>query len=186
MGFDDLLWYLSPDQFNFLLFLALLCFSFRFSPNFFLSFSIKPFHNLSMFSSTMSSSTSSDSPTPSYDQYDDPLYLSTVDQPHLQHTSYLLDGTNFLDWNVLTALTVKNKDGFLTGTCSVSSSSSEKKQNQWNRCDLMILRWLLNSISKPIRDNVLYACSSRELWTAPSERRSTRRWFISLRTSRPR
>ncbi|KAK9689691.1 hypothetical protein RND81_09G075300 [Saponaria officinalis] len=105
-----------------------------------------------------------------YDQYDDPLFLSTADQPHLHLTSYLFDGSNFLDWrrDVLMALTAKNKEGFLAGECS-ESSISPKKRSQWARCDLMVLHWVLNSISKPIRDNVLYAKSSKEPWSDLSE-----------------
>ncbi|KAK9666584.1 hypothetical protein RND81_14G195700 [Saponaria officinalis] len=38
------------------------------------------------------------------------------------------------------------------------------------RCDLMVLWWLLNSLAKLIRDNVLYAKSSKELWTELLER----------------
>ncbi|KAK9666643.1 hypothetical protein RND81_14G200400 [Saponaria officinalis] len=67
------------------------------------------------------------------------------------------------------ALTAKNKEGFLTGECS-ESSISPKKRSQWARCDLMVLRWVLNLISKPIRANVLYAKSSKELWSDLSER----------------
>ncbi|KAK9740573.1 hypothetical protein RND81_03G045500 [Saponaria officinalis] len=68
------------------------------------------------------------------------------------------------------ALRAKNKEGFLTGACRISPSPSIKKQNQWTRCDLMVLRWLLNSITESIRDNVLYAKSSKELWTELMER----------------
>ncbi|KAK9671177.1 hypothetical protein RND81_12G011200 [Saponaria officinalis] len=83
----------------------------------------------------MSSSTSSDTSSPSYDHYDNLLFLSTSDQPHLQLTPYLFDGTNFFDWkrDALIALTAKNKDGFVTGACKVSASLPEKKQNQWTR-----------------------------------------------------
>ncbi|KAL9247115.1 hypothetical protein vseg_020580 [Gypsophila vaccaria] len=118
-----------------------------------------------------SSSTSDSRSSASYDQYDDPLYLSSVDQPHLQLTPYLFDGSNFLDWkrDVLMALTAKNKECFLTDVCKLPTSSI-KKRNQWNRCDLMVLRWLLNSLSKPIRDNVLYAKSSKELWSELNDR----------------
>ncbi|KAL9234454.1 hypothetical protein vseg_009325 [Gypsophila vaccaria] len=120
------------------------------------------------------SSSTSDSPRSSssiYDQYDDPLFLSSADQPHLQLTPYLFDGFNFLDWkrDVVMALTAKNKEDFLTNSC-VFPSTSVKKCRQWTRCDLMVLRWLLNSLAKPIRANVLYAKSSKDLWSELNER----------------
>ncbi|KAL9239312.1 hypothetical protein vseg_013647 [Gypsophila vaccaria] len=106
-----------------------------------------------------------------YDQYDDPLFLSSADQPHLQLTSYLFDGFNFLDWkrDVVIALTAKNNEDFLTNSC-VFPSTSVKKCRQWTRCDLMVLRWLLNSLAKPIRANVLNAKSSKDLWLELNER----------------
>ncbi|KAK9677426.1 hypothetical protein RND81_11G142600 [Saponaria officinalis] len=91
--------------------------------------------------------------------------------PPLINCIYLFYGSDFLNWkrDVLMALTAKNKDGFLTGDCA-QPSSTDKKHSQWIRCDLMVLRWLMNSIAKSVRDNVLYARSSKELWTGLLER----------------
>ncbi|XP_074300864.1 uncharacterized protein LOC141632196 [Silene latifolia] len=106
-----------------------------------------------------------------YSPLDDPLFLSPNDQPNLQLTAYLFDGNNFHQWqrDVIQALVSKNKVGFITGDCSVPDPS-DKKFNQWVRCDLLVLRWILNSVSKTLRDNLQYADSSKALWIEIVER----------------
>lgn len=34
----------------------------------------------------------------------------------------------------------------------------------WNRCNDMVLSWLLNSISNEIRDVIVYFSTSKEMW----------------------
>ncbi|KAK9699177.1 hypothetical protein RND81_08G157600 [Saponaria officinalis] len=98
--------------------------------------------------------------------YDDPLYLSSSDQPMLQLISYLFNGNNFLSWkrDTYMALITKNKDGFVDGTCKIPAKT-DKKYNQWIRCDLMVMRWLLNSIADSIKETLVYVTSSQELWS---------------------
>ncbi|KAL9225053.1 hypothetical protein vseg_001021 [Gypsophila vaccaria] len=101
----------------------------------------------------------------SYAHYDDPLFLSSSDQPNLQLTEYLFNGTNFVSWqrDVTMALASKNKEGFISGKCE-KPNKSDAKYNQWIRCDLMVLKWILHSIDRPLRDDLFYAKSSKELW----------------------
>ncbi|KAK9706579.1 hypothetical protein RND81_07G136400 [Saponaria officinalis] len=77
--------------------------------------------------------------------FDDPLYLSTSDQPLLQLVAHQFNGDNFVHWkrDVYFALVSKNKEGFVDGTC----------------------KWILNSLEKGIRESLKYVSSSKELWT---------------------
>ncbi|XP_074314079.1 uncharacterized protein LOC141649284 [Silene latifolia] len=112
-------------------------------------------------------STTSDS----YEFYDDPLYLSSSDQPASLLTPVLFDGTNFLSWkqDVLMALAAKNKEGFVNGVL-VKPSATDKKYHQFIRCDLMVLKWILNSMDKSIRETLKYIRTAKALWDEIMER----------------
>ncbi|XP_074266473.1 uncharacterized protein LOC141589385 [Silene latifolia] len=73
-----------------------------------------------------------------YSPFDDPLFLSPTDQPSLVLSSFLFDGTSFLQWQreVVASLLSKNKSGFLSGECSLPAAT-DRKYNQWIRCDLL-------------------------------------------------
>ncbi|KAK9677312.1 hypothetical protein RND81_11G135600 [Saponaria officinalis] len=109
--------------------------------------------------------------SPAYEFYDDPLYLSSSDQPNLSFVSYQFDGSDFLMWkkDVLMALTAKNKDVFVDGRCRLPART-DKKHHQWFRCDLMIMKWILNSLHKSIRENLVYVHTSKQLWSELNER----------------
>ncbi|XP_074302849.1 uncharacterized protein LOC141636469 [Silene latifolia] len=118
---------------------------------------------------TMPESTPTDSS--GYDFYDDPFFLSTSDQPTSHLTTVLFDGADFLGWKqkVLMALASKNKESFLDDS-NPKPAATDKKYRQWIRCDLMVMRWILNSLDKTIRDNLKYVTSARRLWSELSER----------------
>ncbi|KAK9750706.1 hypothetical protein RND81_02G215500 [Saponaria officinalis] len=54
--------------------------------------------------------------TNAYEQFDDPLYLSSSDQPTQQLVDYMFNGQNFLQW----------KRCFLDGTCKAPSKTNKK------------------------------------------------------------
>ncbi|XP_074290592.1 uncharacterized protein LOC141617309 [Silene latifolia] len=80
-----------------------------------------------------------------YSPFDDPMFLSPTDQPSLALSSFLFDGTSFLQWQreVVAALLSKNKRGFLYGECSLPAAT-DKKYNQWIRCDLLNLQFVMS------------------------------------------
>ncbi|XP_074300103.1 uncharacterized protein LOC141631313 [Silene latifolia] len=107
----------------------------------------------------------------SYDAYDDPLYVSASESPNQKLVDVLFDGTGFLLWkkDVLMALASKNKEGIVTGTCS-QLPPIDKSYRKWRRCDLLVTKWILNSLHKKIKDNMLYVSHSKELWGELVER----------------
>ncbi|KAK9671820.1 hypothetical protein RND81_12G056700 [Saponaria officinalis] len=78
---------------------------------------------------------------------------------------------NFLNWkrDACMALAAKNKEGFIDGTCK-KPPKTDKKYHQWLRCDLMVMKWLLNSLHKSIRENFLYVTCAKDLWSELLER----------------
>ncbi|XP_074265088.1 uncharacterized protein LOC141587505 [Silene latifolia] len=88
-----------------------------------------------------------------FDYYNDPLYLSSSDQPNATLSSFLFEGHGFMAWKreVLISLAVKNKDGLLDATCPMPPST-DKRHRQWKR------------------ENFKYVSTSRDIWSELVER----------------
>ncbi|XP_074267345.1 uncharacterized protein LOC141590675 [Silene latifolia] len=111
-------------------------------------------------------------PTPSsYEYYDDPLFLAQSEQPTYSLVTSLFDGHDFLGWrrDAFMALVSKNKDCFVDGSFP-KPAKTNKKHNQWVRCDFMVKSWILSSLVKSIKDNMKYVNSAQELWSELLER----------------
>ena len=69
------------------------------------------------------------------------------------------------------ALYVESKLGFVTSVMHKPLPSNAMYVH-WNRCNMMVLSWLGNSLSKEIASRVLYIDSAKELWDELKERHS--------------
>lgn len=69
----------------------------------------------------------------------------------------LFDGKGYAGWSraIVIALSAKNKIGFIDGS-SAEPASDSTHHKAWNRCNDMIISWILNSFSKDIAESVLY------------------------------
>ncbi|XP_074265846.1 uncharacterized protein LOC141588298 [Silene latifolia] len=107
----------------------------------------------------------------SYDYYDDPLFLSHPDQPTASLSTFPFDGHDFMGWKreILMGLATKNKLGFIDGSVP-KPPATDKRYNQWVRCDFMTMRWISNSLEKPLKESLKYVRSSKELWSELLER----------------
>ncbi|XP_074276499.1 uncharacterized protein LOC141600216 [Silene latifolia] len=114
----------------------------------------------------MPDDTSSSAASP-YEIFDDPLYVTNTDQPSNTLVSVKFNGNNFMNWKrkALLALIAKNKDGFVDGSFKMPTVG-DKSRNQWVRCDILVMRWIKNSIKPVIAATFQYATSSKELWCA--------------------
>ncbi|XP_061342440.1 uncharacterized protein LOC133288645 [Gastrolobium bilobum] len=92
-------------------------------------------------------------------------YLHNSDHPGLLLVSTPLSGSNFNSWHraILLALTAKNKLVFIDGTL-LRPASTELLFSSWNRCNSMVISWLLNSVTKEIADSLLYFTNAYEAW----------------------
>ncbi|XP_074266242.1 uncharacterized protein LOC141588712 [Silene latifolia] len=61
------------------------------------------------------------------------------------------------------AFAAKNKEGFVNGVL-VKPPATDKKYHQFIRCDLMVLKWILNSMDKSIRETLKYIRTAKDLW----------------------
>ncbi|KAH0682982.1 hypothetical protein KY289_020734 [Solanum tuberosum] len=67
------------------------------------------------------------------------------------------------------ALLVKNKLGFVDGTCARSSYKGEML-SKWERCDVVVLSWISATVAPELMMSIVYASSSRKIWAYFKER----------------
>ncbi|KAK6795002.1 hypothetical protein RDI58_008455 [Solanum bulbocastanum] len=66
----------------------------------------------------------------------------------------LFDGSGYRSWrrDVIRGLSVKNKTGFINDKIQKLHLNSPNF-TQWERCDDIVASWILNSLSKNLRDS---------------------------------
>ena len=101
----------------------------------------------------------------------DPFYLHSSDHPGISLVTKPLNGDNYATWSRLMsiALSAKNKTGFVDGSIDKPPAADEKHA-LWQRCNDMVLSWILNSIDPNLGDSVLYTESATEVWADLKER----------------
>ncbi|XP_076956093.1 uncharacterized protein LOC143631129 [Bidens hawaiensis] len=95
-----------------------------------------------------------------------PLYLHASDSSTLTVIIIKLKGTdNYTVWAnaMLLALQVKNKIGFIDGTC-VKYVEDDVLAKQWDRCNSVVLSWILNSISDKLYLGKMFSKSALSVW----------------------
>lgn len=84
--------------------------------------------------------------------FGDPLYLHPSDTTGVSILSLKLSGTeNYKVWScaMILALETKNKLGFVDGTIT-RPTDNEILGKQWDRCNSVVLSWILGSISEEL------------------------------------
>ena len=78
------------------------------------------------------------------------LYIHPSDNPNNILVSDLLNGDNYNHWKkaMEIALVAKNKLGFVLGHCAKPSIANLLAH--WERCDKMVLSWIMNAVVKDI------------------------------------
>ena len=101
----------------------------------------------------------------------DPLFLHPSDHPGQSLVTHIFNGENFENWrrSVRIALSTKQKTSIIDGSYEKPAANSPLLP-YWQRCNNMVLSWLLNSGHKNIRDSVLFCGRAGELWKELEER----------------
>ncbi|KAJ8621850.1 hypothetical protein MRB53_030379 [Persea americana] len=109
--------------------------------------------------------------TLSKDDYNVLFYSHPSDNRRNILVSTPLDGENYSTWvhAMQMALIAKNKLGFVDGYVPQPDAASSNR-SAWSRCNTMVLSWLINSISRNLRDSIIYAETSSAVWTNLCER----------------
>ncbi|XP_074352226.1 uncharacterized protein LOC141691382 [Apium graveolens] len=95
-----------------------------------------------------------------------PFFLSSSDNPGMSLTTIVLTEQNYSQWSrsMEIALSSKMKIGFVDGSISRPASNS-RLLSHWNRCNHMVISWLLNSVSSDIRNSIVYINTAFSIWT---------------------
>ncbi|GKB37128.1 ribonuclease H-like domain-containing protein [Tanacetum coccineum] len=111
-----------------------------------------------------------------------PLYLQTNDNTGLAIINVKLVGAeNYKMWATAMkiALKGKNKIGFIDGTC-VKQESSDVLSQQWERCNAIVLGWILGSLSQDLYVGQVYFEIDSEVWAELKETFDKTGWLNSL------
>ncbi|XP_019227913.1 PREDICTED: uncharacterized protein LOC109209160 [Nicotiana attenuata] len=100
-----------------------------------------------------------------------PLYVHPSDILGSSLVSVPFDGTGYGSWRrtTLVALSVRNKLDFINGI-SFKPPDSSPLARQWQRCNDLVVSWLINSLSKDISCSVEYSELAKDIWSELEER----------------
>ncbi|GJR34586.1 ribonuclease H-like domain-containing protein [Tanacetum coccineum] len=79
----------------------------------------------------------------------------------------LLETANYRMWNnaMKLALQARNKYGFVDGTCLRDSFADSKVLcAQWDRCNAMVLTWIMNIVSSDVYMGLVYFENAASVW----------------------
>ncbi|XP_076960870.1 uncharacterized protein LOC143637344 [Bidens hawaiensis] len=96
----------------------------------------------------------------------DPLYLHASDSNTLTIVNIKLKGTeNYTVWAnaMFLALQVKNIVGFIDDSCK-RSLDNEVLGKQWDRCNSVVLSWILNSVSDELYLGQVFSRKALDVW----------------------
>ncbi|XP_028798428.1 uncharacterized protein LOC114753890 [Neltuma alba] len=104
--------------------------------------------------------------------FNHPLYLHPSDTQGATIISQILIGAeNYNVWSraMRIALRGKHKLGFVDGSCTKEMQEDNLK-DQWERCNAVVLSWILNSISKELANGAVFFQDARLVWLDLQER----------------
>ncbi|XP_021725075.1 uncharacterized protein LOC110692383 [Chenopodium quinoa] len=99
-----------------------------------------------------------------------PFYLHPLDNPGMKLVSEKFNGTGYGDWkrSMLISLSAKNKLGFVDGSIEKPTDSNFLRAGE--RCNSMIISWILGVLDHNLARSVLYFGTAREIWVNLEER----------------
>ncbi|KAG6518884.1 hypothetical protein ZIOFF_022365 [Zingiber officinale] len=93
----------------------------------------------------------------------DALTLQQSDHSGLVLVSKLLNGNNYGKWSRAMRIALKNKTGFVNGTIE-APTAKDSKFLAWERCNHMVLPWILNVVQPDIAESIIYAEFAFDVW----------------------
>ncbi|XP_060190781.1 uncharacterized protein LOC132620082 [Lycium barbarum] len=100
-----------------------------------------------------------------------PLYVHPSDLLASSLVSELFDGTFYGSWrrSILITLSFRNKLDFIHGTFERPAEGSPLLR-QWQRCNDLVVAWLVNSVTKEIQRSVVYSEFAKDIWRELEDR----------------
>ncbi|XP_047174734.1 uncharacterized protein LOC124842320 [Vigna umbellata] len=90
------------------------------------------------------------------------FYLHLGENPGTTLISQILNETNYSSWsrNLKRALLSKNKIKFIDGSIK-KTPRNDTLFDAWERCDTMVLSWIIKTLSPQITDSVIYVDNAK-------------------------
>jgi len=100
-----------------------------------------------------------------------PYYIHPRENPGQVLTTPSLNETNYNSWsrNMRMALLSKNKLKFMDGSMK-TPTRDDPLYEAWERANVMVLSWIIRTLSPQIAESVIYIESARDLWNDLKER----------------
>ncbi|XP_010327377.1 uncharacterized protein [Solanum lycopersicum] len=101
-----------------------------------------------------------------------PLYMYPSDSPGSLNVGILLTGSdNYTLWSTAMELALlgKNKVGFINGKVKKTQFTGDLIR-LWDRCNAIVVSWILCNVSKDLHSGVLYCSDSYLIWEDLKER----------------
>ena len=94
-----------------------------------------------------------------------PYFLQNGDHPGLVLVTHQLTGPNFNSWScaMRMALMTKNKLSFVDGLIT-RPTEDDLLFGAWNRCNSMVISWILNFVTREIAGSLLYIETAVDIW----------------------
>ncbi|XP_014515602.1 uncharacterized protein LOC106773420 [Vigna radiata var. radiata] len=107
-----------------------------------------------------------------------PFYLHPGENPGLTVISQVLNETNYSSWSrsMRRALLSKNKIKFIDGSIK-KPKRTKNLFDSWERSNMMVLSWIIKTLSPQIVESVIYVEEAKELWDELRERFSKGDYF---------
>ncbi|CAJ2652049.1 unnamed protein product [Trifolium pratense] len=101
-----------------------------------------------------------------------PFYVHSSDGPSSVKVTPLLNGTNYHSWarSMRRALGAKLKFEFLDGTIPMPVDDFDPSFRAWNRCNMLIHSWILNSVEPSIARSIVFIENASDVWLDLKER----------------
>ncbi|XP_050136318.1 uncharacterized protein LOC126612060 [Malus sylvestris] len=102
-----------------------------------------------------------------------PFFVHHSDHPGMMLVSTKLTGENYGTWcrSMSIALSAKNKLGFVDGSVEQPSAKTKPTESAlWQRCNDMILMWIINTLSSNLATSVVYMTTAKDVWDDLRER----------------
>uniref|UniRef100_A0A2N9FDV6 Integrase catalytic domain-containing protein n=1 Tax=Fagus sylvatica TaxID=28930 RepID=A0A2N9FDV6_FAGSY len=116
--------------------------------------------------SSSSSSVSAQNSPISIENSRSPYYLNNGDNPGIRIVPEPFTGDNYQSWrrSMTTAISAKNKLGFVNGAIPQPTDESDPLYSDWQKCNDLVLSWITNCLSRGIHATVLYVYTAKEVW----------------------
>lgn len=94
-----------------------------------------------------------------------PFYLHPGENPGISLIAQVLNESNYTSWSrsMKRALLSKNKLKFINGGIK-KPRKDDSLFNSWERSNMMVLSWIIKTLSSQIIESVMYVENAQELW----------------------